>query len=141
MQPEALDPAQQHAGAQPVAAVEVEQRVGHEGVAGALALAEVRRELQRLDVHQPTARPRATASRPAARLRTTFSAAPRPSPSSTRRWVSSIQVEKVVYEPSVAVPASTRASPLSARPATRPRRNAPLRLTASVPTGRLPAKR
>src|SRR6185437_6479454 len=49
--------------------------------------------------------------------------------------------EKVVYEPSVAEPASTSASPLNATPASRPRSSEPLALTTSVATGSSPPAR
>ena len=48
LDPEARDAAQDEARAQAVAGVEVGQRIGQEAIAGAVALAEVRRQLQRV---------------------------------------------------------------------------------------------
>jgi len=60
----------------------------------------------------------------------------RTSPSSNRRWVSNIQVEKVVYEPSAAVPSSVCSSPCRTSPTVRPSSRAPLMLTTKVPKGK-----
>ncbi len=95
---ETLGAAQQHAGLEAVAGEEVEQGVGEEGAARAVALAEVDGELEAVLVQSapPMVRPSATAPIPSARLTTTLRTAAHDEPSSARRWVSSIQVEKVV---------------------------------------------
>src|SRR5881394_1517421 len=94
----AFDAAQQDAGLDPVALVHVEQRIGQEAARGPFALAEVGGQLQTVLVHRaaPIRRPSAAAPRPSAALRTMLVINPPLAPSSPRRCVSSIQVEKVV---------------------------------------------
>src|SRR5207247_4531011 len=92
--PEALGAPQQHAREEALAPVEVEQGVCQEAAAGAVALAEVGGELERVLDHSVL--PRAAAPRPAARLKSTFTSSSGGCPSSPSRWVSSIHVEKVV---------------------------------------------
>src|SRR5437763_10417117 len=92
-------PAKQHARSHLVPFVDVEQRIGKEAAVGrAITLAEVGGQLDRVNAHsaRPSARPRRTATNPAARLTSTFINASRASPSWAGRCVSSIQVEKVV---------------------------------------------
>src|SRR5919204_667393 len=98
---EALRAAQHHAHLDLAATVEIEQRIGHELILGAVTLAEVRGQLEAVLVHRcpPNRRPSAAAPSPTARLIRRLPAAPPNSPSSTRRCVSSIQVENVVYDP------------------------------------------
>ena len=62
-----------------------------------------------------------------------FASAGRKRASSRMRCVSSIQVENVVYDPSVAVPASSSALPLTASPVSPPSRRAPDALIATPP--------
>lgn len=78
--------------------VEIEQCVGDGLPPAALALAEVRRQLQTVLVHQctPIQRPSAAAATPIAKLATTLTAAGRCWRSSPSRCVSNIQVENVV---------------------------------------------
>src|SRR5205807_6317655 len=95
---EALGAAQHHAHLDLTPAVQVEQRVGHELLVGAVALPEVRGQLEAVLVHRcaPTKRPRAAAPSPTTRLTSAFPAAFPSSPASASRCVSSIQVENVV---------------------------------------------
>src|SRR6185437_3136055 len=106
---EALRAAQQDARGGLVLAVQVEQRVGGETVTrDPPSLPEVAGELDRFFVHRcaPISRPSAAAATPSTRLTTMFATALRCWRSSVSRWVSRIQVENVVYEPTAAVPAS-----------------------------------
>lgn len=104
VEPEARDPAQQRAGRDPALGEPVEQLVDGPPGAVAVALAEVAGESQAVvddplaGAHQrpPIARPASTASSPSARLPATFAASTPNRPSSAARWLSSIQVEKVV---------------------------------------------
>ena len=95
---EARDAAQDEARAQPVAGVEVGQRIGQEAIAGAVALAEVGRQLQRVGRHSaaPSWSPSHTHARPSARLTSTLASPGAARPSSPRRWDSSIHVLNVV---------------------------------------------
>src|SRR5882757_8324088 len=95
---EAGDSAQHHAGGHRTLTVEIEQRVGDEAVAAAQAFGEVGGQLGILVAHSrpPIHRPSQAAARPSTRLTTMLATAGRSWRSSARRWVSSIQVEKVV---------------------------------------------
>src|SRR5438477_10447152 len=102
---EASGAAKQHAGPHSVTLVDVKQLVGQKPVLGPPTLREVRGELDSRLGHSmpPSALPSAAAPSPVASPPAMFSHARRASPSSAGRCVSSIQVENVVYEPSVAV--------------------------------------
>ena len=95
---EAVGPAQEHARAEAMAGEGRHERVGDRAAREAVALADVDRELQRRGAHSasPSARPSAATARP----RTSGTRRPatpaRSRPSSASRWLSSIQVEKVV---------------------------------------------
>ncbi len=95
---EALAASQQHAHSKAPLAVEVQQLVGEQLAADAIALAEVGRQLQAVLVHRatPIACPSAAAPKPMTRLTATFAPAVDTSESSARRWDSSIHVENVV---------------------------------------------
>ena len=73
---------------------------------------------------------------PSARLTTMLSTALRCCRSSVSRCVSSIQVEKVVYEPTAAVPSRRYCEELSASPLSSPRTTAPDTLITMVPSGK-----
>ena len=95
---EAFGASQQDAGLQPVAAVDVEQLVGEQPVVGAVALAEIGRELQAVLVHSVRSDRAAEWRRADAddEADDDVDDRARDSPSSASRWVSSIQVENVV---------------------------------------------
>src|SRR6185437_5037907 len=134
----ALHSTQQDTGSHCVARVDVEQLVGEQASLHTTSLTEIGGQLQCLLHYRPPPihRPRAAALKPTIALTITLSVAPGSWPSSPRRWVSNIQVENVVYEPIVAVPTSTSASPERARPLSNPRTSAPLAFTARVPSGK-----
>ena len=97
--PESLDSAQQDARAHAVALIQIEQCIGEEPAALALALAEIRGELDPwLAAHSalPRALPSAIAASPSATPARMLIHASRISPASAGRCVSSIQVENVV---------------------------------------------
>ena len=95
---EAGDAAQHDAGGHRALAVEIEQRVGEEAVVAAQTFGEVGGQLEVLVAHSrpPIHRPSQAAARPSTRLTTMLATAGRSWRSSPSRWVSSIQVEKVV---------------------------------------------
>src|SRR6185312_8266983 len=137
LEPEALGAAEEDAGRDRVPPVQLEQGVRDERVAAALPFAEVGGQLLVLGHRcSPICWPSAAAATPAARLTATLSAALPCWRSSVSRWVSSIQVENVVYEPTAAVPASRASSWPRASPVSRPRITAPDTLTARVPSGK-----
>src|SRR5882757_61624 len=135
--------AQDHAGRHRVLGVEVEQLVGDEAFPVTLSFSEVAGELEDVVAHSalPIHSPSHAAVSPRMTLTTTFARAPNNCRSSASRCVSSIHVEKVVYEPTNAVPARSATCGLNANPPNSPSRNAPLRFTASVPNGNRPPTR
>ena len=94
----ARDPSQQDARLELVPLVYVRQRVRDEAVRGTVALAEVDRQLERVVRHRsvPRWRPAQTATSPSVRLTAKLRTASASSPSSPSRWLSNIQVLKVV---------------------------------------------
>ena len=95
---EAGDAAQHDAGGHRTLAVEIQQRVGEEAVVAAQTFGEVGGQLEVLVAHirLPIHSPSQAAARPSTRLTTMLATAGRSWRSSPSRWVSSIQVEKVV---------------------------------------------
>ncbi len=112
VEPDALDPTEQDAGGHFVPPIEVKQGISDEPVPHSGPFAEVDGQFQAVLVHVrvPTHRPNAAALTPRTKLTTTFSPADQCWRSSLRRWVSNIHVEKVVNEPTAAVPASNAGS-------------------------------
>src|ERR1700733_2964218 len=94
----ALDAGQQDARAHTVSGEGVEHRIGEQPAVGAIALPEVHAHPHAVLDHQPapSSRPSAAAPTPSTRLNATFAHKRQRSPSSARRWDSSIHVEKVV---------------------------------------------
>src|SRR5882757_4937038 len=95
---EARAAAQHDAGRHRTLPIQIEQRVGEEAVVEAQTFAEIGCQLEVLVAHSrpPIHRPSQAAARPSTRLTTMLAAAGHSWRSSARRWVSSIQVEKVV---------------------------------------------
>src|SRR5437016_4680 len=117
--------------------VYVEQRIGEEPAFALVAFAEVRRQFDPRFVHSapPRSLPSTTAARPPTTLARRFCDAIRRSPSCAGRWVSSIQVENVVYEPTVATPSTSIDRCDVCSPARAPNRKQPPMLTTYVPSG------
>ncbi|OOK84591.1 hypothetical protein BZL29_0845 [Mycobacterium kansasii] len=129
--------AHHHARCDAVLAEQIQHRVGQKplGADRALPLAEVSGQLQALFAHICSAIhwPSSAAAKPSMTLTAILANATRSWRSSLSRWVSSIQVEKVVYAPTNAVPASSATSLGNVRPPRNPSNAAPLMFTTSVP--------
>ena len=114
LDPEALRGANQGRSPHLVAFAEIEQHVRGQAAVEPVSLTEVHRQLQRLDVTGRPDRPAEPGCRESEpMLPTTFIVASPLSPSSASRSVSSIHVENVVNDPSVAVPAISMSSPVA----------------------------
>src|SRR5262249_6770032 len=131
LEPESPRSAKRNAGGDLPLPEQGELGVGEEGPAASVSFTEIRGQLQAVLHHSclPTSMPGATAAIPATMLTTTFAATRGSWRSSARRWVSNIQVENVVYEPTAAVPASSARSWFTESPVIRPSVTAPVRLT------------
>src|SRR5262249_36377660 len=119
---EALGRAQEHSSVHAGVVEALQQDVGEQVPPDPVALAEVDRELQAILGHRtrPSARPPPARRRPATMLRRGSATAIASSPSSTRRSVSNIHVENVVYEPRKPVPTTKSQVPVTPAPARMP---------------------
>src|SRR5579875_3587508 len=124
---EPFDCPHQHRRVQPLPLEDIHQCVGEQLVLDAIRLAEMDGQLQAVVVHNadPSIHPTTAATSPPVNETARFSSPSRRSPSSPSRSVSSITVEKVVNEPSRAVPSSSIVSLASESPVKRPRQKAP----------------
>src|SRR5215216_947779 len=137
--PEPFDPAVQRRDLEAVAREAVDQRLVGRAAAAVQRLAEVDVELQAPADHAiacPAKKPRATRPKPSTidshRLRSSSTMLP----ISPSRTLSTIHVENVVYPPAKPVPRRKVTRPDETAPFSTPRPNAPVRLTANVPSGK-----